>query len=289
MKKLPVAVREFTTYLKVEKNYSENTIRNYSHCLNEMLSFFHARDFPLTFSSFKPKNLSLFRKAKVDTGISASTSYLYVASLRSFAKWALARGYTKLSPVLIELPKVRRKTIKFLPANTVRYLIDSIDKLRDRAIVELMFATGLRVSEVVALNRSQMGKEFEIVGKGGYSRLIFLSNQAQIIVKKYLDSRTDKNIAFFVSRGGKRISVRVIQRFLARYARQAGISVRVSPHMIRHSFATFLMDSGADLRSIQEFLGHRSIATTQIYTHVSNKKLRQIYDKCQKDGRKSSA
>ena len=177
---------------------------------------------------------------------------------------------------------MKRKTIKFLPANTVRHLIDSVDNVRDRAILELMFATGLRVSEVVALNRNQMGKEFEIVGKGGYSRLVFLSDEAQSAIKRYLLTRTDDNPAFFVNRRGKRISVRLIQLFLARYAKEAGISVPVSPHMLRHSFATYLMDSGADLRSIQELLGHQSIATTQIYTHVSNKKLREVYDKCQK-------
>ena len=288
MKGLNIAIREFLAYLEVEKNYSKNTVRNYTHCLRSFLAYVTSLESRPTVRAFRLKNISKFRKHLSESGVSPGTAYLYAVSLRSFAKWALVRKYTTLSPTLIELPKIRRKTIKFLPVETIRMLIDSIDDLRDRAILELMFATGLRVSELVALNRCQMAEEFEVVGKGGYSRLIFLSDKAQKAVRDYLDSRTDDHPAFFINRAGKRVSVRQIQLFLARYAVRAGITTPVSPHMIRHSFATYLMDSGADLRSIQELLGHRSIATTQIYTHVSNKKLRQIYDKCQNNGGKSS-
>lgn len=285
MNNLNQVVNEYITYLTVEKNYSRCTIRNYQHCLNSLVKWLHAGNIPLAISSFNLKNISRFRSYLATGQLSPATSYLYAISLRSFAKWASVHGFIEINPALIELPKVPKKVVKFLRPEVVRQLIDSITNKRDRAIIELLFATGLRISELVALNRNQAEDkkmEFEIIGKGGYSRLIFLSDIAQRAVKDYMDTRTDDNKAFFVTTKGERISIRLVQLFLAKYAVEAGITVPVSPHMLRHSFATYLMDSGADLRSVQELLGHRSIATTQIYTHVSNNRLRQVYDDCQK-------
>lgn len=282
MKQLNTSVQEFITYLEVEKRYAPNTIRNYTHCLQQFIEFVHDNHVRPLIEEITLKNISAFRESIYQRQLSSTTTFLYVISLRSFIKWANLRGYTKLSPTSIELPKLRQKPIKFLQPETVQKLMDSVDDIRDRSIIGLLLATGLRLSELVALNRDQLGlnnKEFEIVGKGGYTRLIFISSDALNDVKTYLENRTDNNPALFVE-GDHRISTRLVQLRLVHWAKVAGIPGQVSPHMLRHSFATRLMENGADLQYIQKFLGHKSVATTQIYTHVSNNRLRDVYDKC---------
>ena len=285
MKQLNTSVQEFITYLKVEKNYSDNTIRNYNHCLNEFIEFLHLNDrFELDYVNLKC--VSAFRESIYKRGISSTTAYLYVISIRSFIKWAGNLGYlkhSKLSFDQIELPKLRQKSIKYLQPETIKLLMDNVDNVRDRSMFSLMLATGLRLSELISLNRDQVGvnnKEFEVYGKGGYTRLIFVSTEALNDLNNYLNTRTDNLPALFIE-GDHRISARLVQLRLIHWARKAGISGQVSPHMLRHSFATRLMENGVDLQYIQKFLGHKSVATTQIYTHVSNNHLRDVYNKCQ--------
>jgi site-specific recombinase XerD len=203
-----------------------------------------------------------------------------------------------MSPEMIELGKQRDRTIKFLLPEELEKLFSAVDTssiigLRDRAILEVLFSTGLRVSELVSLNREQVNidaGEFGVIGKGGKARVVFLSKRAKEWLKKYLDKRNDPYSPLFIRYSGPkskegltneklRLSVRSVERMIDKYRKKAGILFRIGPHVLRHSFATDLLSHGADLRSVQEMLGHKNISTTQIYTHVTNTRLREIHEK----------
>lgn len=201
-----------------------------------------------------------------------------------------------MAPDKIDLPKVSDRQIKFLNGGQVDRLLNapSISKvsgLRDKAILELFFSTGLRVSELVMLDRNKIDfdrREFGVVGKGGRARVVFLSARAADWIKKYLNARKDKYKPLFVRHKGKidpsekgenmRLTPRSIQRMIKKYARKVKLPVDATPHVIRHSFATDLLMAGADIRSVQEMLGHKNIQTTQIYTHVTHKRLREVHE-----------
>jgi len=303
-KNLTKLVLEFLDYLEVEKNRSPLTIRNYHHYLSQLIKFLQKRaGSSPTLSSLTQENIRKFRKflaEKKQKGkfLKKVTQGYYMIALRSFLRWLVKNDYPVLSPEKIELPKPETRGIKFLTAEEVeRFLaqpsLSSKTGLRDKAILELLFSTGMRVSELVALNRNQINlksNELGIIGKGGRARVVFISRRARIWLERYLVSRTDSLKPLFIRYSGKkpdpsagdeafRLTARSVQRMVEKYRRRAGLGAKVTPHVLRHSFATDLLSAGADLRSVQELLGHKNVATTQIYTHVTNKRLREIHQK----------
>lgn len=286
MKEIERLLEEYLGYLEIEKNRSPKTSENYGRYLRVFL-----KETRIT----SPKDITAdavrkFRVALARKNIKKITQSYYVIALRNFLKYLLKRGIKTLSPDTIELPKISRRDIEVLDYKELERLLaapkgDTLRALRDRAILETLFSTGLRVSELCKLNRYvdlERG-ETSIRGKGDKVRVVFLSGSAQNAIQKYLKARTDAEEKMFVSimkngivRGG--IIPRTVERIVDGYARKAGIPKKVHPHQLRHSFATDLLINGADLRSVQELLGHANIATTQIYTHLTNKDLRNVHE-----------
>ena len=230
--------------------------------------------------------------------LSTITQSYHLIALRGFLQYLMERDIDSLAPTKIKLPKIHRKQVTFLNFDEVERLLGVIDTsteagLRDRAIIELLFSSGLRVSELVALNRDHVNtkrREFMVRGKGQKDRPVFVSETAAQRLEDYLAARTDSLVPLFISYSRnsratstsgdfRRLSARSIQRMISQYARLAGITKHVSPHTMRHSFATDLLMNGADLRSVQSMLGHSNISTTQVYTHVTDQHLRDIHSK----------
>lgn len=294
-------IEEFLDYLRTERNCSVLTIRNYQHYLNffsDWLGKINPKAKPSLINSQIVKKFRVFLarfNAPNGSPLSISTQSYYVIALRSFLRWLVKNDCATLAPEKIELPKIRERLINFLSSSQVERLLaqpspSSPIGLRDKAILETLFSTGLRVSELAKLNRDQVDlkrKEFGVIGKGGRARVVFLSDGAAKWLTKYLAVRVDRFKPLFIrfSRGitpdeqgeKMRLTTRSIQRAVEKYARKAKLPNLVSPHSLRHSFATDLLMAGADIRSVQEMLGHKNIATTQIYTHVTNRQLRQIH------------
>jgi site-specific recombinase XerD len=297
----PELINQFLEYLEIEKNCSKLTIRDYRHYLdvfNEWL------DTTLPGKSLKDLDLQTIRKYRVflanrsdDKGITLSrvTQNYYVIALRSFLRFLIKNDYQTLEPSKIDLPKTESRSLKFLSKDQVDRLVTATDTsteegTRDRAILELLFSTGLRVSELCKLNHDQVNlerREFGVIGKGGRARLVFISDRAADWIKRYVDERKDNFKPLFIRYSGKvdeenggermRLTVRSIERVVKKYVRKARIPVDATVHTLRHSFATDLLTNGADLRSVQEMLGHKNIATTQIYTHITNPQLKNIH------------
>ncbi|MFA5749740.1 MAG: tyrosine-type recombinase/integrase [Candidatus Shapirobacteria bacterium] len=302
-KDLQLLIRRFLEHLEIEKNCSKLTIRNYEHYLNVLFKFLikGEKENPtiddITADSVRKFRLFLSRQAGTTGEMKLVTQGYYVIALRSFLKWLIKNDIKVLQPEKLDVPKVRDHSLKFLDDLQINRLLNqplnsSKNGLRDRSILELLFSTGLRVSELVSLNREQVNlntREFGVVGKGGRSRVVFISTQAAEWIDKLLKSRTDKYKPLFIRNlrekeivledNKVRLTARSIQRLVKRYVRQANLPVMATPHTIRHSMATDLLRSGADLRSVQEILGHKNIATTQIYTHVTDARLREVYEK----------
>lgn len=226
------------------------------------------------------------------------TQNYFLVALRSFFRYLIKQKLTVLSPEMIELGKQRDRNIKFLRPEELASLFKIVETkeergIRDRAILEVLFSTGLRVSELVALNREQVNMEageFGVIGKGGKARVVFLSKHAKEWLTKYLQKRSDPYSPLFIRYSGPkshegltneklRLTARSIERLIDKYRKKAGILFRIGPHVLRHSYATDLLSHGADLRSVQEMLGHKNISTTQIYTHVTNVRLKEIHEK----------
>lgn len=284
---------DFLEYLEVEKNRSEKTIENYDHYLKRFLAWAKIDD---------PKDLNddLVRKYRIflnrlespsEAPLKKSTQNYHVIALRSFLKYLVKRDIKALAPDKIELAKQTPREVEFLEQEELERLLsapegNNLKSLRDKAILELFFSTGLRVSELCKLNRLSMDLnkgEFSVRGKGDKIRVVFLSAPARDALKAYLTKRIDVDEALFISRRkGQaevyRLTPRSVERLMQFYAVKAGIMKKVTPHTIRHSFATDLLRAGADLRSVQALLGHSSITTTQIYTHITDKHLRQIHE-----------
>lgn len=278
-------MEEYLGYLEIEKNRSVKTRENYGRYLSVFL-----KETKLS----SPKDITdevvrRFRVGLARTNIKKNTQSYYVIAVRNFLKYLGKRGYKTLSPDTIELPKIARRDIEVLDYGELERLLaapkgDDLRTLRDRAILETLFSTGLRVSELCGLNRYldlERG-EFSVRGKGDKIRVVFLSDGARSALKRYLKERTDTEEIMFVSimkNGAVRGSIlpRTVERIVDRYARIAGIPKKVHPHQLRHSFATDLLINGADLRSVQELLGHANISTTQVYTHLTNKELRDVH------------
>lgn len=223
--------------------------------------------------------------------LAKNTQNYFLIALRAFLRFLAKKGVKTLSPDLIELGKNRDRQIKFLTTDHLNQMLVQPDTtkphgLRDRAILELLFSTGLRVSELTKLDRDKINldtKEFGIIGKGGRARVVFISTQASQSLARYLTTRQDQARPLFIRYSGKqdgdlRLTPRSVERMVTKYVKMARIPVAATPHTLRHTFATDLLSNGADLRSVQEMLGHKNVATTQIYTHVTNKKLREVHE-----------
>jgi site-specific recombinase XerD len=294
------AKTDFLEYLEIEQNRSQKTISNYDHYLTRVLDF--AGD-DIKVSEIDPELVRKWRLwlnrlgTNVSDELQKTTQNYHLIALRSFLKFCAKRNIEALPADKVELAKTVRKQVTFLNEEELSRLFNEPDLaklsgLRDRAILELLFSSGLRVSELVGLDRDHINlkrKEFMVRGKGQKDRPIFISDEAAMWLQKYMDEREDNTRPLFVRYSGKksvdlsgnfhRLTARSVQRLVAQYALLAGITKHVSPHTLRHSFATDLLMNGADLRSVQAMLGHSNIATTQIYTHVTDPHLKSIHQR----------
>lgn len=295
---------EFLEHLEIEKNRSPKTIENYDHHLRRFFSWLESY---LSKSSDKIeakeitdeaiRKFRIFLAREVDQfgrQLKKQTQNHHLIAIRMFLKYLVKRGEESLSAEKIELAKQPQRELEFLDKPELERLIDApkgddFKNLRDRAILELLFSTGLRVSELCALNRDSADVDkgsFSVRGKGGKIRVVFISDTAREAVKKYLSQREDIDEALFIrdfdslnKEKELRLTSRSVQRIIKKYAAKAGISKKVTPHWLRHQFATDLLKNGADLRSVQMMLGHANISTTQIYTHFTDKQLGDIHKK----------
>lgn len=294
-------IDDFLEYLSIEKNSSKLTIRDYRHYLNVFCDWY-STDFPgksiedLDLSSMRKFRLFLSQKSD-EKGLTLQrvTQNYYVIAVRSFLRYLIKNDIKTLEPSKIDLPKTESRSLKFLEREQIDRLVTSIDTsreegLRDRAMFELLFSTGLRVSELVKLNQNQINferREFGVIGKGGRARIVFLSDRAITWLQYYIDSRHDSFKPLFIRYSGRviddnegekmRLTPRSVERAIKKYVKAARLPVDATVHTLRHSFATDLLTNGADLRSVQEMLGHKNIATTQIYTHITNKQLKEVH------------
>ncbi len=292
------AVSQFLEYLELEQNRSQKTIENYSHYLTRLSDF--AGEIKL-----KDIDEQLIRKWRLwlnrlgtntSDELSKTTQNYHLIALRSFLRFCAKREISALAPDKIELARTKRPQVTFLNIEEIERLFAQPDTakltgLRDRAILELLFSSGLRVSELVGLDRDHINlkrREFMVRGKGQKDRPIFISAEAADWIQRYIDKRQDNTKPLFIRYSGSkkvdlsgnyhRLTARSVQRMVARYALAAGITKHVSPHTMRHSFATDLLMNGSDLRSVQAMLGHSNIATTQIYTHVTDPHLKKVHE-----------
>lgn len=296
--------REFLEYLEIEKGRSIHTVTNYDHYLTRFLEYAKTDDpQKLTENGVREFRLWLNRQPgskngrNVDT-LKRRTQNYYLIALRAFLKYIRKKGIDSLNPERIELAKVPERSLDLISSQELNRLMDAPDTktlqgLRDKAILELLFSTGLRVSELCGLSQEDVDlsrDEFSVRGKGDKVRVVFLSDTARNAIRSYIKERKDFDDAMFIQYGKNskteevknkelRLTPRSVQRIIKRYATIAGITRKVTPHVIRHSFATDLLSNGADLRSVQALLGHANIATTQVYTHVTDKHLRDIHKK----------
>ena len=278
-------IDKFINYLKIEKNSSDHTITNYSFDLKEFASFLGGVDI----SSVDHLTIRRFLAAMRSRNVSKRTMARKLSCLRTFFKFLLREGHIKTNPVsAVSAPKLDRHLPVFLDVNKVLKLLaapseESEDGLRDRAILETLYSTGLRVSELVQLDEERVdfiGGVVKVRGKGRKERIVPIGEAALSAIRRYMGARKKKSQdAIFLNRFGSRLTDRGVRRIVDKYVRRCSIEEKVSPHSLRHSFATHLLDRGADLRSVQELLGHVNLSTTQIYTHVTAERLKSIYDK----------
>lgn len=299
---------QFLEYLEIEKGRAIRTIENYDHYLTRFLNFLN-EDNPENITDQKMREFRLWLNRqsslpwkskkgipqKVEDGdknLSKKTQNYYLIAIRSFLKYLTKQGVKTYSSEKIELAKTAERTLDLITKDELNRLLkapegDDVKSLRDKAILELLFSTGLRVSELCAL-RSDINlksDELSVRGKGGKVRVVFISEEAKDCIKKYLAKREDMGEALFTrlgkekSKSGEFLDRRSVERIVKHYTIKAGIAKKVTPHMMRHMFATDLLSNGADIRSVQALLGHSSITTTQIYTHITDKQLREIHKK----------
>ena len=267
-------IKQYLEHLEVEKNRSPKTIEKYNLSLNRFFEF-----------SKGEVTLDLVRSFRVllnREGLSKKTQSYYVITLRGFLSYLAKNDIEALSANKIELAKENDREVSFLEPPELERLLTTPGSLRDKSIIEVLFSTGLRVSELVSLDKESINflrGEFAVRGKGGKVRPVYLSDSAKEVLSSYLASRKDLEPALFISQKEKRLTTRSVQRIVRSQAQKAGLTKKVTPHTLRHSFGTDLLRSGADLRSIQQLLGHSSITTTQIYTHVTSKQLQDVHKK----------
>ena len=311
MSSIDSLLKDYLDYLEIEKNRSPKTRENYGHYLRVFIDYSKIKESEdITMEAVKQFRIWLARNKKLhpvrgrssqddrshspsartaSNGMKKITQTYYVIAIRNFLKYLAKQDYNVLSSDKIELPKIARRQIDIIEyADLERFLAapaqNTLRGLRDRAILETFFSTGLRISELCDLDRylNLNRGEISVRGKGEKIRVVFLSDRARATIKNYLEKRNDPLEHLFISitKSGKvigRITPRAIQRLVEFYRRKAGIAKKITPHQIRHQFATDLLINGADLRSVQELLGHSNISTTQIYTHITNKELKDIH------------
>jgi site-specific recombinase XerD len=304
-------IKDYLSHLEVERGRSIKTVENYGHYLRRFLNWAKI-DKPSQIDADLIRDFRLYLNRLEEKGKSLKkiTQNYHIIALRNFLKYLAKRDIKSMAADKIELAKQTPREVDFLEGDELSRLLkapdgDSLRSLRDRSLLELLFSTGLRVSELCKLNRDSFNLdkgEFSVRGKGEKIRVVFISETAKVALKSYLAKRKDIEPALFVriikgkKSGGKldaiqpqnnkakqvrlaelRLTPRSVQRIIKQYAIKAGITRHVSPHTLRHSFATDLLMSGADIRSVQTMLGHSSITTTQIYTHITDKQLREIH------------
>ena len=296
-------VEDFLEYLEIERNCSPLTRRNYKHYLNRFVEWVDSYTRRFNLEKLSLEQVMKYRvflarfESKKGMFLSRVTQGYHMIALRSFLKFLIKRDYKTLAPEKIELPKADSQSLKFLSTEQIERLlnapgISTISQLRDKVILEVLFSTGLRVSELCKLDRDKIDlerREFGVIGKGGRPRVVFLSKRAVKWLKTYLDNRQDDWQPLLIRFKGKvdetnqgekmRLGPRSVQRIVEKYVRKSKLPIKITPHGIRHSMATDLLMHGADVRVVQEILGHKNIATTQIYTHVTNRQLKQAHDK----------
>jgi site-specific recombinase XerD len=332
MEKLKSLIQKFLEHCEIEKNQSLKTIDNYSRYLRRFEEFAGANldadkiDLPLV-QKYRlylnrlvdNKGSATPRSAAASLRLGKKTQNYHVIALRAFLKYLIKNDISSLAPEKIELSKIPERTVEFLTGEEVERLFEAVKKapalkeharedeiktrrlreLRDQAILETLYSTGLRVSELASLNRAQVDlvrREFMVRGKGRKPRVIFLSEKAAGRIQEYIKARNDAFEPLFINAGrprsnsgaditkgeSRRLTTVSIESLVRKYAMLAGITKKVSPHTLRHSFATDLLQNGADIRAVQEMLGHASITTTQIYTHLTNNRLKEIHEKFHK-------
>ncbi len=299
---LHTEITHFLEHIEVERNLSRLTVRNYRHYLSRFADWFsenqHQEIEELSLEDVRQYRLFLARFTDVyGKELTKKTQGYHVIALRSFLKWLIKQDRQVLAPEKIDLPKSEGLSMKFLDLAALERLmsqplLSTPLGLRDRAILEMLFSTGLRVSELVSLDRDQVDmdrREFAIIGKGRRTRVVFLSDRAASHLQSFLVSRTDTYKPLFIHLNrddshdidgdSMRLTSRTVQRIVEKYVKLAKLSIKITPHGLRHTFATDLLHNGAGLRDVQELLGHKNIATTQIYTHVTRADLRKVHEK----------
>jgi len=299
---LQQAKRQFLEYLEIEKNRSQKTVENYGRYLDRFIGFAEERlgkdSGKINIKQIEQEFVRQYRlylnrlSSASGEGLKKITQNYHIIALRGFLKYLAKIGEPSLAAEQVELGKAPTHEIDLISYEDLERLLasakgGSLLGLRDKAILEILFSTGLRVSELCHLNRDSINLnrgEFSVKGKGDKIRVVFLSDNSKEAIKRYLDKREDVEEALFVSfsKAKKpkiigRITPRSIQRLIQYYSAKAGITRKVTPHTLRHLFATDLLQNGADLRSVQMLLGHSNVSTTQIYTHLTNKELREIH------------
>jgi len=295
-------IKNFLEYTEVTGNKSSKTLENYRHYLERFKEFLAENIEPKNIDLKKVQNYRLYLNRIKDANgrsLGIKTQNYHVIALRAFLKYLAKNDISTLAPEKIELSKIPERTVEVLSREELERLFKAVDHTkksgqRDIAILETLYSTGLRVSELKSLNRDQVDlkrREFMVRGKGKKPRIVFLSKKAAGIIEDYIKSRKDNFKPLFINSikdndiladERRRLSAVSIENLVRKYAIKAGIIKKVTPHTLRHSYATELLINGADIRSVQEMLGHSSITTTQIYTHLTNKKLREVHDKFHK-------
>jgi len=296
---------DFLDWIDIEKGLSSKTQENYERFIKRFFYWLKiAKLEDLKPHQLTPEHVWKYRvflsrnyTSKTGQNLKKSTQNYYLIALRALLSYFLTKNVTSLPPDKIKLAKdIKERNIKFLNLDQLKKLFSAPNKstpqgLRDRTILEILFSTGMRIAELVSLNREQIKlkpgiKELEIgiIGKGERPRTVYFSERAINTLKEYLETRKDKEKALFINYSGrkdasKRLTPRSIEKTIKKYAVIAGIPTSTTPHVLRHSFATDLLSQGVDLRTVQEFLGHKNITATQIYTHITSKKLREVHHK----------
>lgn len=296
---LGTLISDFLVFLEVGKNRSDRTLQNYRHYLRRFSDFFGEKKFVKDIDQKSIQDFRLFLNRQKKP-LSIKTQHYHLCALRSFLKYLHKNDIESLSAEKVDLPKLPERTVEFLLPEEVEQFFaalsqETVLEARNYAICETLYSTGLRVSELCGLDREHVNlktQQFAVRGKGGKMRIVFLTNRAKEAIEKYLEKRTDNLSPVFISHAKKsnemmdgekrRLSRTVVETVVRNTALQAGIVKKVTPHTLRHSFATTLLQNGADIRAVQIMLGHSTIATTQIYTHLSDRNLQDIHKKFHK-------